>query len=99
MSAYPAATPVIWRVISKSLFPTDTAPLVLFQVELVSVLCAFVPKSKPTTPLSVSATESEPKATEPSIFVLAPEPNAKESIAFAFASNPIAIARSSFASD
>ena len=63
------------------------------------MLCAFVPKSKPATSLSVSATESAPKATEPFLFVLAPVPNAKESAAFAFASNPIATAISSFACD
>ena len=71
----------------------------LFQVEVASVLCLLVAKSKPATPFSVSATESEPKATEPSMFVWAPEPSAIESVLFAFASNPIAIAISPCASD
>ena len=94
MSSVPAARFVIWRVVLLALFPTDTAPAVLFQVAVSFLAFSPTPKYLPSSPAPTSATEPEPKATEPSMFVWAPEPSARESSAFASASNPIAIARS-----
>ena len=94
VSALPAATFVIWRVIVS--LPIERAAAVDFQVlslfELALRVLVAVSNSKPIAPLSVLATEFEPNATPCAKVVCEFTPKDIAVSALAFAPTPIAIA-------
>ena len=84
MSSLPAATLVIWRVISFAVSPTETAPLVEVQVDF-SVVGMLAGAKAPSAPFSLpatrSATEPTPIATPLSALTVVPFPIATASSA------------------
>ena len=95
VSSLPAATCVIWRVISFSVSPTETAPSVDIQVDwAVSLIWvgAKAPFSPVALPASLSATDDVPKATPPYTLAWAAPPKATAFSAVACDEVPIAVA-------